>query len=147
MPPIEAKALGVLEVVGLSFAVAAADAMVKTAPVQIASESRAGGGLVSIAVTGDIASVRAAVEAGAREVASLGGSATTSVLGRPDPEVIGALSASTRPAELHVSGTSDDVSTGPPRSRSGSGAPGQRTARQPDERPASKRSRRGSAPS
>lgn len=103
MPPLDdqtlrGKALGVLEVTGLSFAVAAADAMAKTAAVDIVGQARAGGGLTSILVSGDLASVRAAVDAGANEVARLGGTASTSVLGRPEPDLARIVTMPERPA-------------------------------------------------
>lgn len=103
MPPLDdqtlrGKALGVLEVTGLSFAVAAADAMAKTAAVDIVGQARAGGGLTSILVSGDLASVRSAVDAGANEVARLGGTASTSVLGRPEPDLARIVTMPERPA-------------------------------------------------
>lgn len=91
MPTHPAGALGVLEVLGRSFAISAVDAMLKTAPVELVSQHTVGGGLVSVTITGDIASVRSALDEGARVVTNLGSSAVTTVLGRPEPETVALL--------------------------------------------------------
>ena len=71
------KAIGLVETRGLIGLVAATDAMVKAANVQVVNRIDIGGGLVTAIVTGDVGSVRAAVEAGARvadQVSQLAGS-------------------------------------------------------------------------
>ena len=70
-------AIGLVETKGLIGLVAATDAMAKAANVQIVKRIDIGGGLVTVIVSGDVGSVRAAVEAGARvagEVCELVGS-------------------------------------------------------------------------
>jgi microcompartment protein CcmL/EutN len=62
------KALGLIETKGLVVAVESADAMLKASQVSLLEKSYVGGGLVSIAVTGDVGAVKAAVEAGAAAV-------------------------------------------------------------------------------
>lgn len=59
------QALGFIETRGLVTAVESADAMLKSAEVTLVEKTYVGGGLVSIVVTGDVAAVSAAVEAGA----------------------------------------------------------------------------------
>ena len=62
------KALGLIETKGTLAAVEAADAMVKAADVTLVEKTRVGGGLVTITVTGDVAAVQAAVDAGVAAV-------------------------------------------------------------------------------
>ena len=66
------KAIGLVETKGLIGLVAATDAMVKAANVQVVNRIDIGGGLVTAIVTGDVGSVRAAVEAGARVADQVG---------------------------------------------------------------------------
>ncbi len=60
------KALGILETKGLVCVVEALDAMLKTADVSYAGQKRVGSGLVMVLVEGDVAAVKAAVDAGAQ---------------------------------------------------------------------------------
>lgn len=62
------QALGLIETKGLTAAIEGADAMLKSADVRLLEKTIVGGGLVAIAVTGDVAAVKAAVEAGAAAV-------------------------------------------------------------------------------
>ena len=63
-------AIGLLETKGLVALVEATDAMAKAANVQILKRIQIGGGLVTTVVRGDVGSVRAAVEAAQRGLAS-----------------------------------------------------------------------------
>ena len=65
------QSLGLIETKGLIAAIESADAMLKTSNVNILEKTYVGGGLVSIAVTGDVAAVKAAVEAGAAAVKNI----------------------------------------------------------------------------
>ena len=58
-------AIGLIETKGLLALVEATDAMAKAANVEILKRVDIGGGLVTTVVSGDVGSVRAAVEAGA----------------------------------------------------------------------------------
>jgi len=58
-------AIGMIETRGYVPALAAADAMVKAANVEIVARNEVGGGLVSVVVRGDVGAVKAATEAGA----------------------------------------------------------------------------------
>jgi ethanolamine utilization protein EutM len=79
----EETAIGMLEVLGLTAAIAAADVMVKAAPVRLAGPYVIGRGLVTIVVRGDIAAVIEAVDAGASAAGRLGHVAARHVIGRP----------------------------------------------------------------
>ena len=65
-------ALGMIEVIGLIPAVAAADSAVKAADVHILKLYKVDGGIVTLAVTGDVGAVRAAVDAGTETARALG---------------------------------------------------------------------------
>jgi len=58
------QALGLIETIGLIAAIESADAMLKAADVSLLEKTIVGGGLVTVAVTGDVAAVKAAVESG-----------------------------------------------------------------------------------
>lgn len=62
------QALGLIETKGLITAIEAADTMLKSADVSIVEKTYVGGGLVTVIVTGDVGSVRAAIEAGSAAV-------------------------------------------------------------------------------
>jgi ethanolamine utilization protein EutM len=62
------QALGLIETRGLVGAIESADAMLKAADVTLIEKTYVGGGLVSIAVTGEVSSVKAAVDAGTAAV-------------------------------------------------------------------------------
>ena len=83
------KALGMIETRGLLAAIESADAMLKTADVALLEKNLAGGGLVTITVAGEVAAVRAAVDAAAASVSRINGSALISrhVIARPDAEL------------------------------------------------------------
>ena len=58
------NALGLVETKGLVGAIEAADAMVKSANVQLVGYEKIGSGLVTVMVRGDVGAVKAAVDAG-----------------------------------------------------------------------------------
>ena len=58
------NALGLVETKGLVAAIEAADAMVKSANVQLVGYEKIGSGLVTVMVRGDVGAVKAAVDAG-----------------------------------------------------------------------------------
>lgn len=80
-------ALGMLETRGLVAAIEASDAMVKAANVHLIGSEKIGSGLVSIMVTGDVAAVRAAVDAGGAAAAELGEIFALHVIPSPHPDV------------------------------------------------------------
>jgi len=79
-------ALGLIETRGLVGAIEAADAMTKTADVSLISKERSGGGLITIKIKGDVAAVRAAVDAGAAAAQRVGELVSSHVIPRPDDE-------------------------------------------------------------
>lgn len=79
--------LGLIETYGFIGAVEALDVAVKTANVQLVSCEFVKGGIVTILITGDVASVKAAVEASAIAVDRLGVLRNTHVIARAYDEV------------------------------------------------------------
>ncbi len=77
------NAIGLIETKGLVGLVEATDAMAKAANVKIVKRVNIGGGLVTTVVSGDVGSVRAAVEAGANAAQQVGELAGSHVLPRP----------------------------------------------------------------
>ena len=77
------NAIGLIETKGLVGLVEATDAMAKAANVQIVKRISIGGGLVTTVVSGDVGSVRAAVEAGAQAASQVGELTGSHVLPRP----------------------------------------------------------------
>jgi ethanolamine utilization protein EutM len=106
MPPTKTfsgEALGLIETRGFIGMIEATDAMVKTADVTFVGWQKVDAGLVTAIVRGDVASVKAATDAGAARSAS--SSASTSSRGRStasatcsrSTEDIRAVSARTAP--------------------------------------------------
>jgi microcompartment protein CcmL/EutN len=77
------KALGMVETRGLVAAIEAADAMVKTAEVQILSLEQTVAALITVHVVGETAAVQAAVDAGAAAAARVGELLSAHVIPRP----------------------------------------------------------------
>lgn len=77
-------ALGLIETRGLVAAIEAADAMVKAAHVQLIGKERAEAGLITVKIRGDVAAVRAAVDAGAAAAQRVGELVSSHVIPRPD---------------------------------------------------------------
>jgi ethanolamine utilization protein EutM len=78
-----AEALGMIECRGFAAMVEASDAMVKAAKVELVSYEKTGGGYVTAVVRGDVAAVKAAVEAGARGAEKVGEVVCIHVIPRP----------------------------------------------------------------
>ena len=81
-------ALGFVETRGLTAAISAADAMVKAANVTILEYRVVGSGLVNITVQGDVAAVKAAVDAGVEAAAGIGEIVSFHVIPRPHEEML-----------------------------------------------------------
>ena len=60
---MDTNSLGMIETKGLVGAIEAADAMVKSANVQLVGKEQVGGGLVTVMVRGDVGAVKAATDA------------------------------------------------------------------------------------
>jgi microcompartment protein CcmL/EutN len=77
-------ALGLIETRGLVGAIEAADAMMKAAHVELVGRERADAGLMTIKIKGDVAAVKAAVDAGAAAAQRVGELVSAHVIPRPD---------------------------------------------------------------
>ena len=77
------NAIGLVETKGLVPLVEATDAMAKAANVKIEKRVGIGGGLVTTVVSGDVGSVRAAVEAGAAAATQVGELVSSHIIPRP----------------------------------------------------------------
>lgn len=84
-------ALGMIETRGFVGMVEAADAMVKAAQVDLIGYEKIGGGYVTAVVRGDVAAVRAAVDAGSRAAQKVGEVVSVHVIPRPHGSVDDAL--------------------------------------------------------
>ena len=69
---MDTNSLGMIETKGLIGAIEAADAMVKSANVQLVGKEQVGGGLVTVMVRGDVGAVKAATDAGAAAAEKVG---------------------------------------------------------------------------
>jgi ethanolamine utilization protein EutM len=78
-----AEALGMIETKGFAAMVEASDAMVKAAKVELVHYEKIGGGYVTAIVRGDVAAVKAAVEAGVRGAERVGEVVSVHVIPRP----------------------------------------------------------------
>ena len=84
---MDTNSLGMIETKGLVGAIEAADAMVKSANVQLVGKEQVGGGLVTVMVRGDVGAVKAATDAGAAAAEKVGELISVHVTARPHVEV------------------------------------------------------------
>ena len=84
---MDTNSLGMIETKGLIGAIEAADAMVKSANVQLVGKEQVGGGLVTVMVRGDVGAVKAATDAGAAAAEKVGELISVHVIARPHTEV------------------------------------------------------------
>lgn len=77
------KALGMLETRGLTAAVAGCDAMVKAAEVEVLRMEQIGSAYVTVMIRGDVASVKAAIDAGAEASTRHGEVISVNVIASP----------------------------------------------------------------
>jgi microcompartment protein CcmL/EutN len=82
-----AEAIGLIETRGIVAAVEALDAALKSASVQFVEQHKVGSGLVAITIRGDVAAVRAAVDAGAEAGGKVGEVVSVHVIARPHTDV------------------------------------------------------------
>ncbi len=81
------EALGMIEAKGLITLIEASDAMVKAANVEYLGWSKIGSGLVTAFVTGDVAAVKAATDAGAAAGGRIGEIIAVQVIPRPHEDL------------------------------------------------------------
>ena len=81
------KALGLIETRGMVGAIVAADIALKTAQVELINKEYTKGGLVCIEFEGDVAAVKASVEAAVMAIKDMGVLIASHVVPRPDNSV------------------------------------------------------------
>ena len=84
-------ALGMIETKGIVALMEAADAMLKSANVQMLGWDKVGAGLATAFVTGDVAAVKAAVDAGAAAAGRIGDVQGVHVIPRPHDDTSNVL--------------------------------------------------------
>jgi ethanolamine utilization protein EutM len=102
------QALGFIETKGFVAAVEAADSALKAANVSLVGQKRVGSGLVAVILTGDVAAVKAAVEAGAESAAAIGQVVAVQVIASPHEEMSGIIFDAPAKAEAKPAATKAD---------------------------------------
>lgn len=107
------EALGMIETKGFVGMVEASDAMVKAARVDLVGYERIGGGYVTAVVRGDVAAVKAAVEAGSRAAEKVGQLVSVHVIPRPHANVDAVLPLGRTVSGSHAAATAARTSSQP----------------------------------
>jgi microcompartment protein CcmL/EutN len=87
MANIKENALGLIECRGFAAMIEASDAMVKAAKVELHPHIQTGGGYVTAVIRGDVAAVRAALDAGGRAAERIGEVISIHIIPRPHENV------------------------------------------------------------
>ena len=87
------EALGLLETKGLVALMEGTDAMLKAANVEMIGWDKAGSGMVTAFVKGDVAAVKAAVDAGAEAAGRVGELVASHVIARPHADLLAGFGA------------------------------------------------------
>ncbi len=85
------QALGIIETQGLTAVLEATDSMLKAANVTLVGKEKIGAAYVTVIVRGDVASVKAAVDAGQKAVGNLGKLIAAHVIARPHHDLAALL--------------------------------------------------------
>ncbi|MGA3179498.1 MAG: BMC domain-containing protein [Verrucomicrobiota bacterium] len=85
------EAIGMIETKGYAASVEASDAMVKAASVSILRTIPIGGGFITVLCKGDVGSVKAAVDAGAKSAGKVGELVSSHVIARPHEDLLRAF--------------------------------------------------------
>ncbi len=85
------EALGMLECKGLVALMEGTDAMLKAANVEMIGWDKAGSGMVTAFVKGDVAAVKASLDAGAEAAGRVGQVVAVHVIARPHDELVGVM--------------------------------------------------------
>lgn len=101
-------AVGMIETRGLVGAITAADAALKTANVTLKGAERVDPALVTVMFTGEVAAVRAAVDAGAAAAEKIGELVARHVIPRPHEEMAAIFDPVSQPAQTAGSQTPAD---------------------------------------
>ncbi len=91
MAQSKSYALGLIETQGFTAVFEAIDSACKAANVEVVGKEKLGGGYVTVIIKGDVAAVKAAVEAGRSKVDGLGNLIAAHVIARPSTAVLGLL--------------------------------------------------------
>lgn len=83
------QAVGIIETKGLVSLIEASDAALKAADISMLGWSKVGGGLVTGFYTGDVAAVKAGIDAGAEAASQVGEVTSTQVIPRPHDDLAG----------------------------------------------------------
>ena len=81
------QAIGMVETRGMIGAIEALDAALKAANVKYVRQDKVGSGLISITIEGDVAAVKAGVDAGAEAARRVGEVVSVHVIARPHDDV------------------------------------------------------------
>ena len=81
------EAIGMIETKGFTGSIEATDAMAKAANISIAKTIAIGGGLITVICRGDVASVKAAVDAGSKAASKVGELVASHVIARPHEDM------------------------------------------------------------
>ena len=84
-------ALGLIETQGFTAVFEAIDTACKAANVEVVGKEKLGGGYVTVFIKGDVAAVKAAIDAGKSKVEGLGNLIAAHVIARPSDAVLGLL--------------------------------------------------------
>src|SRR6266850_7832560 len=98
------EALGLLECKGLVSLMEGTDAMLKAANVEMMGWDKAGSGMVTAFVRGDVAAVKAAVDAGAEAAGRVGQVVSVHVIARPHDDLTGMMPKSRKGAVPAMAG-------------------------------------------
>ena len=82
------EAIGMIETRGFTGNVEATDAMAKAANITISRTIPIGGGLITVICKGDVASVKAAVDAGSKAASKIGELVASHVIARPHEDLL-----------------------------------------------------------
>jgi microcompartment protein CcmL/EutN len=82
------EAIGMIETKGYTGNVEATDAMAKAANITISRTIAIGGGLITVICRGDVASVKAAIDAGSKAASKVGELVASHVLARPHEDLV-----------------------------------------------------------
>jgi microcompartment protein CcmL/EutN len=85
------SALGFIETQGFTAVFEAIDSACKAANVEVVGKEKLGGGYITVVIKGDVAAVKAAVEAGVSKVGGLGKLIAGHVIARPSAAVLSLL--------------------------------------------------------
>ena len=96
------EALGMIETKGLVTLIEASDAMLKAANVTLIGWQKIGSGLVTAFIVGDVAAVKAAIDAGAAAASRVGEVVGVQVIPRPHDDVSSVLPKAKAAAQTNL---------------------------------------------